>query len=102
MTTTENRAAGRAYAAEKRLRFEEERERAGRAADMEALRVIRHYLIFQAKTRDGEGRNRLITAIDDYAGRDHRRPHGTSQQDCKHRALNVLGCRIFQTDSCTR
>jgi hypothetical protein len=68
MTKTENRAAARAYAAEKRRRFDEERDRAGRAADMEALRVIRHYLIFEAKTREGLGRDRLITAIDDYAG----------------------------------
>jgi hypothetical protein len=36
MTKTENRAAARAYAAEKKRRFEEERDRAGRAADLEA------------------------------------------------------------------
>jgi hypothetical protein len=68
MTKTENRAAARAYAAEKERRFQEERDRAGREADMEALRVIRHYLIFEAKTREGDARNRLISAIDDYAG----------------------------------
>jgi hypothetical protein len=67
MTKTENRAAARAYAAEKKLRFEEEREQAGRAADLEALRVIRHYLIFEAKTR-GYAYDRLKGAIDDYAG----------------------------------
>jgi hypothetical protein len=44
MTKTENRVAARAYAAEKKRRFEEEREQAGRAADLEALRVIRRYL----------------------------------------------------------
>jgi hypothetical protein len=48
-------------------RFEEERERAGRAADLEALRVIRDYLIFKAKTR-GDADERLRIAIDDYAG----------------------------------
>jgi hypothetical protein len=66
MTKTENRAAARAYAAEKQRRFEEERERAGRAADLEALRVIRHYLLFEAKTR-GFAHERLKGAIDDYA-----------------------------------
>jgi hypothetical protein len=68
MTKTENRAAARAFAAEKQRRFEDERDRAGRAADLEALRVIRHYLIFEAKTREGEARDRLLAAIDDYAG----------------------------------
>jgi hypothetical protein len=38
MTKTENRAAARAYAAAEERRFQEERERAGRAADLEALR----------------------------------------------------------------
>jgi hypothetical protein len=66
MTKTENRAAARAYAAEKKRRFEEEQERTGRAADLEALRVIRHYLIFEAKTR-GFAHERLRIAIDDYA-----------------------------------
>ena len=67
MTKTENRAAARAYAAEKERRFQEEQERAARAADLEALRIIRHYLIYEAKTRGG-ARDQLITAIDDYAG----------------------------------
>jgi hypothetical protein len=56
MSKTENRAAARAYAAEKERRFQEELAAAGRAADLEALRVIRHDLIFEA-------------AIDDYAAR---------------------------------
>jgi hypothetical protein len=74
MTKTENRAAARAYAAEKKRRFEKERESAGRAADLEALRVIRDYLIFKAKTRGfkaktrGDAHERLRVAIDDYAG----------------------------------
>lgn len=67
MTKAENRAAGRAYAAEKQRRFQEEQEQKGRAADLEALRVIRHYLIFKAKTR-GDAHERLRVAIDDYAG----------------------------------
>jgi hypothetical protein len=58
-----NRAAARAYAAEKRRRFEEERDR---AADLEALRVLRDYLIFKAKNR-GYACDRLKIAIDDYA-----------------------------------
>jgi hypothetical protein len=66
MTKAENRAAARAYAAEKRRQFEEERDRVGRAADLEALRVIRHYLIFEAKSR-GFAHERLKIAIDDYA-----------------------------------
>jgi hypothetical protein len=67
MTKTENRAAGRAYAAAKERRFQEERERAGRAAGLEALRVIRHTPIFEARTR-GDAHERLRIAIDDYAG----------------------------------
>jgi hypothetical protein len=67
MTKTENRADARAYAAEKQRRFREEQEQAGRAADLEAARVIRHYLIYKANTR-GDARYRLIAAIDDYAG----------------------------------
>jgi hypothetical protein len=66
MTKAENRAAGRAYAAEKRRQFDEERDRAGRAADLEALRVLRDYLIFRAKNR-GFAYDRLKVAIDDYA-----------------------------------
>jgi hypothetical protein len=67
MTKAENRAAARAYAAEKKRKFEEEQEQKGRAADLEALRVIRDYLIFKAKTR-GDAHERLRVAIDDYAG----------------------------------
>jgi hypothetical protein len=66
MTKTENRAAARAYAAEKQRRFREEQDRSERAADLEALRVIRDYLIFKAKTR-GYAYDRLKVAIDDYA-----------------------------------
>jgi hypothetical protein len=66
MTKTENRAAARAYAAEKERRYQEEQERAGRAADLEALRVFRDYLVLKAKTR-GEAHERLRIAVDDYA-----------------------------------
>jgi hypothetical protein len=67
MTKTENRGAARAYAAEKERRYQEERDRAGRAADMEALRVFRDYLVLKAKTR-GDAHERLRIAVDDYAG----------------------------------
>jgi hypothetical protein len=43
-----------------------ENRAAGRAADLEALRVIRHYLIFEARNR-GLAHERLRIAIDDYA-----------------------------------
>jgi hypothetical protein len=66
MTKTENRAAARAYAAEKERRYQEEREQAGREADLEAARVIRDYLIYKARTR-GDAYERLKSAIDDYA-----------------------------------
>ena len=66
MTKAENRAAGRAWAAEKKRRFEEEREAARRTADLEALRVIRDYLVLKARTR-GFAHERLRLAIDDYA-----------------------------------
>jgi hypothetical protein len=61
MTKTENRAAARAYAAEKERQYQEERERAERAADLEAARVFRDYLIFKAKTR-GYAYDRLKVA----------------------------------------
>jgi hypothetical protein len=64
---TENRTAARAYAAEKQHRFYEEQKSAGRAADLEGLRVTRDYLVFMAKTR-GDAYERLKFAIDDYAG----------------------------------
>jgi hypothetical protein len=67
MNKTENRAAARAYAAEKERRFREDQERIARDADLEALHIIRDYLIHRAKTR-GDTRDRLIAAIDDYAG----------------------------------
>jgi hypothetical protein len=66
MTKTVNRAAARAYAAEKERRYRQEQERAGRAADLEALRVFRDYLVLKAKTR-GEAHERLRIAVDDYA-----------------------------------
>jgi hypothetical protein len=67
MTKTENRAAARAYAAEKERRFQEERDGAERAADLEALRLFRDYLVLKAKKR-GEAHERLRIAVDDYAG----------------------------------
>ena len=67
MTKAENRAAARAYRAEKERRFREDRDRAEREADLEAARAIQHYLIFKARTR-GAAHERLMAAIDDYAG----------------------------------
>ena len=81
-------------------RFREDRERALRAADLEALRVLRDYLIFKANTR-GDAWERLRGAIDDYAG-ENWRPNRASCQACQYRTLNVLGLRIFHADSSTR
>jgi hypothetical protein len=61
----ESRRRPRLCRREKR-QFEEERDRASRAADLEALRVLRDYLIFKANTR-GFAHERLRGAIDDYA-----------------------------------
>jgi hypothetical protein len=66
MTKTENRAAAPRLCRRKRARVQDGQDRAGRAADLEALRVIRDYLIFKAKTR-GDAYERLKIAIDDYA-----------------------------------
>jgi hypothetical protein len=62
MTKTENRAAARAYAAEKERRLQEEQEQAERAADLEARGSFAHYLIFKAKTR-GDARDRLLQPL---------------------------------------
>jgi hypothetical protein len=65
MTKAENRAAAKAYQQEKERRWRDEARAAAVAADLEELRKLRHYLIFNAKarvpTRD------LIDAIDDHA-----------------------------------
>lgn len=68
MTIAENRAAARAYRADKEQRFREERHRADLAADLEALRALRDYLIYKARMGSPDGRQRLRAAIDDYAG----------------------------------
>jgi hypothetical protein len=65
MTKAENRAAAKAYQQEKERRWHDEARAAAVAVDLEELRKLRHYLIFNAKarvpTRD------LIDAIDDHA-----------------------------------
>jgi hypothetical protein len=64
MTKAENRAAAKAYQQEKELRWREEARAAAVAADMEQLRRIRHYLIFDKKA--GVPHDDLTKAIDDY------------------------------------
>jgi hypothetical protein len=50
MTKTANRAAAKAYQQETERRWREEVQAAAIAADLEDLRKLRHYLIFNAKT----------------------------------------------------
>jgi hypothetical protein len=63
MTKTENRAA-KAYRREKERRWREEAHAQVVAADLEELRRIRHYLIFNKKA--GVPHHDLTKAIDDY------------------------------------
>jgi hypothetical protein len=65
MTKAENRAAAKAYQQEKERRWREEARAAAVAADLEELRKLRHYLIFDAKAPVPKGD--LIDAIDDHA-----------------------------------
>jgi hypothetical protein len=65
MTKAENRAAAKAYQQEKERRWREEARAAAVAADLEELRKLRHYLIFNAKARVPA--HDLIRAIDDQA-----------------------------------
>jgi hypothetical protein len=65
MTKAENRAAAKAYRHEKERRWREEARAAAVAADLEELRKLRHYLIFNAKARVPT--RALIDAIDDHA-----------------------------------
>jgi hypothetical protein len=65
MTKAENRAAAKAYQQEKERRWREEARAAAVAADLEELRKLRHYLIFDAKAHVPKGD--LIDAIGDHA-----------------------------------
>jgi hypothetical protein len=64
MTKTENRAAAKAYHQERMQRHHEEAHVQAVAADIEELRRLRHYLIFNAKVRIPY--QDLTRAIDDY------------------------------------
>jgi hypothetical protein len=64
MTKAENRAAAKAYQREKEGKWHEEAHAQAVAADLEQLRRIRHYLIFDKKA--GVPYDDLTKAIDDY------------------------------------
>jgi len=64
MIKTENRAAAKAYHQERMQKRREEAHAIDVAADLEELRRLRHYLIFNAKVRIPY--QDLIRAIDDY------------------------------------
>jgi acetyl-CoA carboxylase alpha subunit len=64
MTKAENRAAAKAYAEEKKRKFEEDQRQKAIAADLEPLRSLRDYLIFRRQSRVPA--DDLISAIDDY------------------------------------
>jgi hypothetical protein len=67
MTKSENRAAAKAYHRERMQRHREEAHAQAIAADLEELRRIRHYLIFDKKA--GVPHQDLTKAIDDYVER---------------------------------
>jgi hypothetical protein len=67
MTKADNRAAAKAYAAEKERKFQEERRKEAAAADLKELGALRHYLMFDLKS--GLSPDALIKAIDDFAER---------------------------------
>jgi hypothetical protein len=64
MTKTENRAAAKAYHRERMQKHRDEVHAMAVAADLEELRRIRNYLIFNAKVRIPY--EDLTKAIDDY------------------------------------
>jgi hypothetical protein len=64
MTKAENRAAAKAYHLERMQRHREEAHALAVAADLEELRRLRHYLVFNAKVRIPY--DSLTSAIDDY------------------------------------
>jgi hypothetical protein len=67
VTKTENRAAARACQKERMQRHQDEAHAIAVAADLEELRRIRHYLIFNAKVRISY--EDLTHAIDDYVAK---------------------------------
>jgi hypothetical protein len=77
MIKTENRAAAKAFRQEKERRWREEAHAQAVAADLDELRRIRHYLIFDKKA--GVPHHDLTKAIDDYVEKltgDRRTLHG--------------------------
>jgi hypothetical protein len=77
MTKTENRAAAKAFREEKERRWREEAHAQAVATDLEELRRLRHYLIFNKKA--GVPHHDLTKAIDDYVEKltgDRRTLHG--------------------------
>jgi hypothetical protein len=64
MTKAENRAAAKAYHQEREQKRREEWHTQAVAADLEELRRLRHYLIFNKKA--GVPHHDLTKAIDDY------------------------------------
>lgn len=67
MTKSENRAAAKAYHAEQEAKRQELARRDAVKADLEQLAALRHYLIFNLRSRVDA--HDLISAIDDYAGK---------------------------------
>jgi hypothetical protein len=77
MTKTENRAAAKAFHHERERQRREEWRAQAVAADLEELRRIRHYLIFNKKA--GVPHHDFTRAIDDYVEKltgDRRTLHG--------------------------
>jgi hypothetical protein len=76
MTKTENRAAAKAFHQEREQKRRGEWHAQAVAADLEELRRLRHYLIFDKKA--GVPHHDLTKAIDDYVEKltdDHRTLH---------------------------
>lgn len=67
MTKAENRAAGRAFAAEQELKRRQAAHADAVKADLQQLAVLRRYLI--SGPRSGVPAQPLIAALDDYAGK---------------------------------
>jgi hypothetical protein len=77
MTKAENRAAAKVYHRERMQRDREEAHAIAVAANIEELRRLRHYLIFNTKA--GVPHHDLTKAIDDYVEKltgDRRTLHG--------------------------
>lgn len=67
MTKTENQAAAKAFREQQDQKRREHWRALAVAADLDELRRIRHYLIFNSKVR--VPRDEILAAIDDYVAR---------------------------------